>query len=53
MGKLNTVQNGKGDKPRVSDWKKYYNSPLWENIEKNKSQSAATDNTTTKPRRVT
>lgn len=32
----NTVQNGKGDKPRVSCWRKYRESELWENLKKKK-----------------
>jgi hypothetical protein len=37
MSKLNTVQNGKGDKPRVN-LKNYWSSEYWDNLKKIKEQ---------------
>jgi hypothetical protein len=39
MSKSNTVQNGKGDKPRVSSYSKYWGSPLWDNLKKDEKKS--------------
>lgn len=42
---MNTVQNGKGSKPRTTDWKKYWESDLWDNLKKKIEESKDTEQT--------
>ena len=32
-------QNGKGDKPRVTNYQRYWDSPLWDNLKKDEKKS--------------